>query len=352
MSIVDKKYTAIAMPDGRVMHLFGAWQGRPDWPHLVGAVRQKDTAHMRWHPLRQEWVTYASARQKRTYKPAANACPLCPNVADGELPFDEFTIAVFENRFPSFQLGNLHAPEIAGLATRPAKGMCEVVVYCSKHEGNLATIPQHNRETLLSVWGQRRTELFKHDAIRYVMPFENRGEDAGVTLHHPHGQIYAFEDLPPIVSEMAAACRSGFSMSDLVKNNVSQHVMATDQAVAFVPPFARYPYEMWVAPRKFHASADSLNGDETQAIADLLRRTVLTYDGFFGRTCPYLMLVYMAPKGYKDCFPFHIQFYPLLRTKDRMKYLAGCEQGAGMFLGDVLPEVAAEELRVAAKEIP
>ncbi|MDD2326440.1 MAG: galactose-1-phosphate uridylyltransferase [Alphaproteobacteria bacterium] len=342
----------VQIPDGRELYLYGPWSGSPSWPHLT-EPKQKNTAHSRWHPLRQEWVTYAAARQNRTYKPPANSCPLCPHAPGGELPLDAFTIAVFENRFPSFQIQNEFAPDLSShdLQTKPAKGRCEVVVYCSAHEGNLSSIPQENRELLLKVWGARRQALLTHDEISFVMPFENRGEDAGVTLHHPHGQIYSFEELPPIPARMADSFAKGYSLHNQISKCPEQTVIDTPTASAFVPPFARFPYECWLLPKAFHPAPDHMSEQEIGDMALLLQRMVKLYDTFFKRTCPYVMIVYMAPKGMEDVFPFHIQFYPFLRSTDRLKYLAGCEQGAGSFLVDVLPENAASDLRNAGESL-
>ncbi len=337
----------ITLPDGRTLLLFGPWKGDPSWPFLENQSVPESVSHARWHPLRQEWVIYAAARQNRTYKPPANICPLCPGAPGGELPLDDFTLAVFENRFPSMRPSNELLPDLSalGLKTHTAKGACEVVVYASAHDGNLATIPSRNRELLVKVWGQRWQELLENPNIHCVMPFENRGEDAGVTLHHPHGQIYSFGDLPPVVESMAKAFEGGYDLQESLKKYESQIVFDLGTSAAFVPPFARFPYEMWITTKRFHPASASLDDTETQDVAELLRRTIRLYDAFFESVCPYVMIVYMAPKGHEKTFPFHIQFMPLLRTPGRLKYLAGCEQGAGRFLVDVLPENAAQALR-------
>ncbi|MDP9128101.1 MAG: galactose-1-phosphate uridylyltransferase [Pseudomonadota bacterium] len=338
----------MAMPDGRVMYLYGPWRGGPSWTQHP-EPRSESKTHARWHPLRKEWVIYAAQRQNRTYKPALAACPLCPGSADGELPFDDFTLAVFENRFPSMQPSNHSAPDLStlGLLTRPAKGACEVIVYSSRHEGNIATIPEANRELLVRVWGDRRQVLLGKPGVSYVMPFENRGEEAGVTLHHPHGQIYGFEDLPPTVDTMAASFKAGFNLQEMLPCYMDLTIFETDDIASFVPPFARFPYEVWLTTKRFHASTDRFSASEIQDVAEGLRYIVDLYDRFFDRACPYVMIVYLAPREHVTTFPFHIQFYPLLRAKTRQKFLAGCELGAGTFLVDVLPEEAAAQLRAA-----
>jgi UDPglucose--hexose-1-phosphate uridylyltransferase len=112
-----------------------------------------------------------------------------------------------------------------------------------------------------------------------------------------------------------------------------------------VPPFTRFPYELWIVPKRFRPSPAALTAEETTDVATLLARAANTYDKFFGKVTPYVMLVYSAPKGFEDVFPFHIQFLPLARAPNKLKFIAGCELGAGSFLVDILPETAAQNLR-------
>jgi len=194
------------------------------------------------------------------------------------------------------------------------------------------------------VWGDRIRALMDVPDIQVVMPFENRGEEAGVTLHHPHGQIYAFSYQPPIIEKMAQSFREGFDLSKLTR--LPQYVVRdTATAAALVPPFTRFPYEMWIVPKRFCPTPAALSPAEITDVADLLAHVARTYDAFFGRVCPYVMVVYTAPKGLEDVFPFHIQFQPLLRSPNKMKFVAGVEVGAGSFLVDILPETAAQNLR-------
>jgi UDPglucose--hexose-1-phosphate uridylyltransferase len=341
----EVKPATFAMPDGRAFHLYGPYSGTPHWA-FAESGHEVAFSHRRWHPGRREWVVYSAHRQTRTYKPASDACPFCPGMADGEIPLSDFSIAVFDNRFSSFQK-NSPAPEpLKGLdlPLGSAAGNCEVIVYSADHYASMATLSQERRELLVRVWGDRIRALMDMPAVKVVMPFENRGEEAGVTLHHPHGQIYAFSYLPPIIETMAASFREGWDLTALTRQEPYQ-VADTPTFAAFVPPFARFPYEVWIAPKRFRPAPGALEGDEVRDCATLLATVAAKYDRFFGRVCPYVMIVYAAPRGDEDFFPFHIQFYPLLRTPQRLKFIAGCELGAGSFLVDVLPENAAQSLR-------
>jgi len=339
-----------AMPDGRRLHLYGAFSAPPDWKgresnHVTSA------SHRRWHPIRREWVVYSAHRQSRTYKPAADACPFCPNAPDGELPLDAFSIAVFDNRFSSLQLTSPKPGPIPGLKLDDAKGNCEVIVYSSDHTSSMGTLAQDRRELLVKVWGDRVRALLEKPDLRFVMPFENRGEEAGVTLHHPHGQIYAFSYLPPMVEDMVTGFREGFKLAPLAADE-TYRVADTATMAAFVPPFARFPYEVWIVPKSFRPRPADLTEAEVSDCAGLLGYVARMYDTFFQRVTPYIMIVYAAPKGEEAQFPFHIQFYPLSRTPTKLKYLAGCELGAGTFLADVLPEQAARSLCDTKVEMP
>ncbi len=337
--------TTFAVPDGRKLHLYGPFSGNPEWQQQERA--QGSFSHRRWHPLRREWVVYSAHRQSRTYKPPANDCPFCPMATDGEIPVKDFSIAVFDNRFSSFQL-NAPKPEQVpdlDLPVDSAAGNCEVIVYSSDHHASMGTLSQERRELLVRVWGDRIAKLMADiPAVQFVMPFENRGEEAGVTLHHPHGQIYAFSFLPPVTENLVATFREGYDFSALASKK-TYVVSETDSAAAIVPPFARFPYEVWVIPKRFRPNPQALGGQEIADCAHLLGKVANTYDRFFGRVCPYVMIVYAAPRGMEEFFPFHIQFQPLLRAPQKMKFIAGCEVGAGTFLVDILPEVAAQNLR-------
>lgn len=335
----------ICMPDGRMLHLYGGCAGEPSWPWLE-RDQVHSYSHRRWHPLRREWVVYSAHRQSRTYKPAASGCPFCPGTENGELPFEDFSIAVFDNRFSSLQKDAPKPAPIPGLdiSTDAAVGACEVVVYSSDHNASMASLPRARRELLVRVWGDRIRSLLEIPVMQAVMPFENRGEEAGVTLHHPHGQIYGFGYLPPVIGAMAKTFREGYDLAKLTA--LTPYVVAdAPNAALLVPPFTRFPYELWIVPKQFRPDPSALSAPETTDVAELLARAANIYDKFFGRICPYVMLVYSAPKGYEDVFPFHIQFQPLLRASNKMKFIAGCELGAGSFLVDVLPEIAAQNLR-------
>ncbi len=298
-------------------------------------------SEQRFNELRGEPVVYAIHRQSRTFLPAREHCPLCPTprgAAETEIPFSAFEIAVFDNRFPAFE-----AP----------RGAAEVVVYTDSHSGSLGTLAPERAEALMWVWRHRYKELGARADVRYVLIFENRGVEVGVTLHHPHGQIYGYPFLPPVPAlELAADARlGGCAHCALLRRELADEgrrvVYENESVVAYVPYAARWPYEAHVAMRAHRPSLLDCQTAELRLLGECLQTLVRGYDLLFARPCPYVMVVHQAPTDERSEGHLHVEFYPPLRTADKLKYMAGSELGGGTFIGDVLPEESAAALREA-----
>ena len=356
---------ALRKPDGRSVVLYaGHPMAEPREIPEPGGGPVDAKPHLRWHPFRAEWVAYAAHRQERTFLPPPDYDPLAPTQEGGEpteLPPGDWEVAVFENRFPSLRLG-APQPEPTIVPTRPGTGVCEVVVYTQEREGSLGELEQERVELLLEVWGDRTRELGSRPEIRYVMPFENRGIEVGATLSHPHGQIYAYSLVPPIpAAEQREEHRHHDATGEgLLSAHIEEElrggervIYRGDAAVAFVPAFARYPYEVWVAPREPVPSLDALEGRARSDVARALRLTVRAYDALFGKPFPYVMVIHQAPTdgaAHPEAH-LHMEFYPPYRTASKLKYLAGTEIGAGLFTNDSIPESKAAELQAAAARV-
>lgn len=327
---------------------------------------------LRHDELRGEEVVYAIERQERTFLPSAEHCPLCPTRPGGEpteIPAASFEIAVFENRFPAFQ---------------SPRGAAEVVVYSDAHTGSLGTLPRERGRALMWVWRHRYAELGAREEVAYVYIFENRGVEVGVTLHHPHGQIYAYPFLPPVPRlELAADKRlGGCAPCALLERELADGrrvVYESEQVVICVPYAARWAYEAHVLMRAHRPSLIECEPSELDALADALQALVRGYDALFARPFPYVMAMHQAPtggrahaapgesghaargegghaargeSGHAPCGEsahghLHVELYPPLRSATKLKYLAGSEQGAGVFIADTLPEESARALRAA-----
>ncbi len=358
----------LTKPDGRPMHLYAADQPVSD--NIVATSPRNDSLpgspHLRWHPLREEWVAYASHRQNRTFLPPKEFNPLAPTTSNNfptELPQGTYDVAVFENLFPSLGLNtNLEGVPELFVPTAAGKGVCEVVVFTKDPNTSLGRLPLSQLELILEVWKDRYQDLSQIDEIKYILPFENRGVEMGVTLHHPHSQIYSYPFIPPLQKTMLHAQTHFYKkfhkglLEDLIEKELEfkrRVIWQEARALAFVPVCARYPYEVWIAPLRKIATMNDLTFEETRDLAKTLKAVLLKYDNLWQKPFPYLMALYAAPCDGEDHpeWHFHIEFYPPYRSRDRLKFLAGTELAAGLFINDTLPEDKAAELRQVTIEL-
>ncbi len=331
-------------------------------------------SELRWHPFRKEWVIVATHRQDRTFFPPDDYCPLCPTKPGGfptEIERDDYDIAVFENKFPSLQR-DAPAPSVAGTDVSPvmtAGGVCEVVCYTSDHNATFADLSLQRVRHLVDVWADRTAELGAREDVKYVFIFENKGKEIGVTLSHPHGQIYAYPFIPPVIATELSASEEHFVqtgrrlMADVLDaelNDERRLVSAHGIWRSFIPFFARYPYEVYIAPLEHRGSLPDLSSEERLDFARMLLDVTQRYDKLWGFSLPYMMVFHQQPprknpptpalppgggEGKYDHYTFHVEFYPPFRTPEKLKYLAGSEAGAGAFINDTLAEEKAAELR-------
>jgi UDPglucose--hexose-1-phosphate uridylyltransferase len=367
--------TAGHLADGREILYFddsepyrsgGADRHRPDTRPLApvggGSTLRRDV-------LTGEWVAIASHRNERTFLPPANLCPLCPTgrgSEPSEIPAGGYDVVVFENRFPSFTM----APADGGTATmvdgdplwaqRPGHGRCEVVCFTSDHRASFATLTPERARTVIEAWADRTAHLSTLPGIAQVFCFENRGEEIGVTLHHPHGQIYAYPFVPPRTERLLAqaashrAATGGNLLADVLaaeRRSGTRVVLAGDHWTAYVPAAARWPVEVHLAPHRDVRDLAGLDDSERDELArvylELLRRADRYYDGV--PALPYIAGWHQAPVGAAGILGrLHLQLFSVLRAPGKLKYLAGSESGMGAWVNDSEPERIAERLREVA----
>lgn len=317
-------------------------------------------SELRYHPFLGQWVITATHRQERTYFPPADFCPLCPTKSGGfptEIPLPDYEIVVFENKFPSLRI-NPGPPAIEPIHTsdvRSSAGACEVICYTPRHDCTLADLSQTQVERLIEVWKHRYEELASRPEIEYVFIFENKGKEIGVTLIHPHGQIYAYPFIPPVIeTELRNEQRhfelTGQSLMDewlAEELSIGSRVVFENASFAVVIPFfARYPYETYIVTKRGRPSLAQFDDQDISDLAEALLTTVRKFDGLFGFSLPYIMGLHQAPSRQVAPFTrFHIEFYPPHRTESKLKYLAGSEAGAGAFINDTEAEESAQRLR-------
>lgn len=349
----------LTKPDGRSLTLYAREPFAPV-VHAPSPSREphRPNSHLRWHPLRGEWVAYAGHRQHRTFLPPKEFNPLAPThdaAHPTEVPAGDYDIAVFDNLFPTLT-PLAHDPPEALVDTRPGLGACEVVVFSQAAHDTLGGLPLWHIELLFEVWAHRTRVLGARPEVQYVFPFENRGVEVGVTLEHPHGQIYAYPFVPPIPARELAQQRAYLEahgrglLEDLFAREIAARerlVYHGDLALAVVPSCARHPYEAWIAPRRGAPSLADLTADERGDLARALKTLLLKYDALWARPFPYVLVCHQAPTDDAPHPEAHVHFecYPVYRMRDRLKYLAGSELGAGVFTADTRPEDTARELR-------
>ncbi len=286
----------------------------------------------------------------------AEGCPFCPG--SGRVP-DHYDVYVYPNDFPAFSVPPAE-PAIGGdrlYRVARSHGKCDVILYHRDHNTSLPQLPLDHLRRLVRLWRRRFIELKSLPGIRYVLIFENKGAVIGVTMPHPHGQIYALPFVPPRLERELEAARAHFRHTrhcvfcDVLKKERQdgRRVIAENKAfTAFIPFYARWPYEVHIFSRRHLGALDQFRAAEETGLAEILKWVTLKYDNLFQFSFPYMMLMHQAPtRGKAPHFHFHIEFYPPHRTKDKLKYLASVETGGGLFLNDSLAEEKAVELRAA-----
>ena len=329
----------------------------------------------RWHPLREEWVIVAAHRQSRPWSGETVEhgdeslpdylpdCYLCPgNVRVSGKRNDDYTgTFVFDNDHPSV------GPEAPQSLPRPpgiyrnmaARGIARVVCYSPNHSLTLAELEQREIENLLRAWQEQYRDLGGRDEIQHVLIFENKGEVVGVSNPHPHCQIYATNFVFKTIETEARASERHLRETGRVlfqdvlraeSEDGRRVICENDSAIAFMPYFARYAYEVFVAPKATHPSIATLADGELRDFAAVLKQVLIKFDNLWQMPFPYVMPLHQAPTdgGDHSAFHFHIEFHPPLRRPNLLKYLAGPEIGGGNFLSDTAPEEKAAELRAQA----
>lgn len=324
----------------------------------------------RWHPLREEWVTITSHRNARPWsgsdeiqiaKPSESFdadCYLCPGNTrvSGKRNPEYQDIYVFDNDHPSYSLPapEIQKPDNDFFKVEPAGGICRVICYSPEHNGSLARMSRQQTRRLIDTWAEQTEELIQREEVASVLIFENKGEVVGVSNNHPHGQIYApgFV-LDGIRREADVFERAETSlMTDLVNAELAdgRRIIAKEkEAVAFVPFFARFPYEVYVVPRQRCRYIHELDKQTREDLATVLNEVLVRYDNLWRRDFPYMLLVHQAPcdDDYAS-YHMHIQIHPPMRQPGLQKYLASVETGGGHFLNDGCPEDKAAELRAVS----
>jgi UDPglucose--hexose-1-phosphate uridylyltransferase len=316
---------------------------------------------LRFDPILDEWVAVASSRADRTHLPSTNDCPLCPTRADHatEIPTSDYHVVVFENRFPSFQdnaTTQAHSTDELH-QRRPGAGRCEVVCFTPDHHTSFSSLTPERARVVVDAWADRTTELSGLPAVEQVFCFENRGEAIGVTLHHPHGQIYAYPFVTPRTRRMLDSARryqertSRNLFADVLeaeRADGTRVVAKSDYWTAFVPTAARWPVEVHLYPNRQVPDLPALSEAERDDFAHIYLDLLKRFDRLFDTPLPYIAAWHQAPvRADRDLAYLHLQVFSIQRAANKLKFLAGSESGMGVFVNDIAPEATAQRLREA-----
>jgi UDPglucose--hexose-1-phosphate uridylyltransferase len=345
--------TATTLADGRVIIYFDESErdrgtaDKRDLPPRAGG------SELRFDPLLDEWVAVATHRQNRTHLPPTTECPLCPSTPAfaTEVPDSSYDVVVFENRFPSFSdvAKAVGEAPYALSPNRTGVGRCEVVCFTDDHTSAFNRLDERRVRTVMEAWTDRTAELSTMDDVEQVFIFENRGEEIGVTLHHPHGQIYGYPYVTPRTRRMLDSARATPDLfaGVLAAERAGPRVVASNAHwTAFVPAFARWPYEVHLYPHRQVPDLPALTVEERESFAPVYLEVLRRLDGMFGLAMPYVSGWHQAPvRADRDLAYLHLQLFSTRRAPGKLKYPAGSESAMWAFVNDVRPEDAAQALR-------
>jgi len=314
-------------------------------------------AELRWHPLIKDWVIIASHRQGRPQMPK-DWCPFCPG--SGKVP-DNYEVYKYDNDFPALSQ-NPSTPddvELGVYKTAEAYGKCEVILYSPSHTITIPEISDNHVKKLVDLWTDRFDNISNDEKIKYIFIFENRGEAVGVTMPHPHGQIYGYSKIPKKIELELESCNEHYEntgkcliceMNDTERDFNKRVIFENDHFIVYLPFFTEYPYGVYIVSKRHAATMLEFTEKERMALAVTLKTTVGTLDGLFNIKFPYMMCMHQAPVNsgdYSKQYHFHIEFFPPLRSADKIKFNASSETGVWAHCNTTAPEDKAEELRVA-----
>lgn len=310
-------------------------------------------SELRWDPVRGEWVATATARMNRPQMPK-DTCPFCPG--SGRVP-DQYDVHIYPNDYPTFATP---APDMDYkgddfFRTRKSWGACDVVLYHPDHNKTILDIQTDHLVKIADLWQSRFLELSEQKKVKYVYIMENNGEAIGVTMPHPHGQIFAFPLIPPIISREFWYSQKHFDKKgsclhcDILAREAqekSRIILEDDLFVAVLPFYARWPFELHLYTKEHLSHLGQFDGPHKKGLGLMIKRIVRTYNNFYGFAPGYMMVFHQgtADGANDDYYHFHAEFYPVHRSRDKLKYRAGCETGAGTFINDSVPEQKALEL--------
>lgn len=321
-------------------------------------------AELRWNPLLKTWTMVADNRQNRPHLPE-DWCPFCPG--PGKKVPEHYDVYAYDNDFPALKL-DPDEPNVTGSELYKVEknyGKCEVILYSPDHNTTLPQLSIEHIYKLVNLWVERFNELSKDKKIKYIFPFENRGKEVGVTMLHPHGQLYAYSWLPLKIKVELDSCKEYYQekgkcliceMNKEEKDFEKRMLFENDSFLVYLPFFTDYPYGAFIVSKSHKGNLSEFTDKEKWDLAEALKLLTGGFDTLFDKPFPYMMNIHQTPvnvEEYKDSdkyFHFHIEFYPPLRDKDKIKWYASSEMGAWAAANTLAVEETAGTLRKAIEK--
>lgn len=317
-------------------------------------------AELRWHPLTKDWVMIASHRQNRPQMPK-DWCPFCPG--SGKVP-EKFDVYEYDNDFPALSQTPPTPDDVANdfFKVADSYGKCEVILYSPEHTVTLPELSVEHISKLVDLWIERFNEIKKDEKIKYVFIFENRGEAVGVTMPHPHGQIYGYSFVPKKLQLEVESAKEFkeekgkcifCEMLEQEQKAESRIIFETEHFTVFLPFFCEYPYGVYIMSKRHIQNIAEFTDEEKADFAKVMKETTGMLDSLFDYKFPYMMCMHNAPVNGEDTseyFHFHVEFFPPMRSAEKQKFNASSETGAWAHCNPTAPEEKAKELREAHKK--
>lgn len=319
-------------------------------------------AELRWNPLLKDWTMVAAHRQNRPDMPK-DFCPFCTD--SGKVPKD-YDVYKYDNDFPVLSQEPPRPDDVGSklYKVKEAYGKCEVILYSPDHNASLCELNVDHIKKLVDLWTDRFIDLSKDDKIKYIYIFENRGKEVGVTMPHPHGQIYGYSFMPVKIRTELESSKEYYEENNqclFCKMNEEEIsfeeriIMENDDFIAYLPFFTDYPYGLFILSKRHISNIVEFTEDEKYSFANILKDVTGTFDTLFNKRFPYMMAIHQSPvnspeyKNHDEYYHFHVEFYPPLRGENSIKYNASSETGAWAVANPRSIEDTAIELREAYK---
>lgn len=316
---------------------------------------------LRWNPVLKEWIIVASHRQDRPLDDAGPVeCPFCSGSSEVA---GDWEVLILPNKFPSL---TMNPPEPSSKShwqygVAPAYGSCEVILETKEHTGDLGDLSVERIKKVIDLFAERFIYLSSKEKVKYIFEFRNKGKEIGVSLHHPHSQLYALPFTPPIIETELNSSREykekeGECLFCRIlkeeKTDGRRVIFENKETICFLPFYAKWPYETHVYPKRHLQCLPDMTEKERVDLATTLKQIITTYNNLFGFSLPYILVIHQRPTdGKYDYYHMHIEFYPPHRSGDKLKFTAGIERGAGTYTMDYDPEEKASELRNVYKRL-